>query len=105
MSMQGDCKRKRMVDEYRRKEESDEYKLSRGNVEFSEYLRDNVYHIINIKPEHQLKYACNVLNLGNGTIVSVHNDTARQASLGKAELDEDTHTLNIYRNRETMTIT
>lgn len=36
------------------------------------------FTIIPICHEHQLAYACNVLNLGNGRIISVHAPSARQ---------------------------
>jgi N-dimethylarginine dimethylaminohydrolase len=36
------------------------------------------YNIIPIKNEHQLAYACNVLNLGDSRVVSVHPESARQ---------------------------
>lgn len=44
---------RRLVDEYTR-DSSGTYSLSRENVEFSQYMRENGYHIIPIKPEHQL---------------------------------------------------
>jgi hypothetical protein len=47
-------------------------------VEFSAFLEGEGFTIIPIKHEHQLAYACNVLNLGNGRIISVHADSARQ---------------------------
>lgn len=36
------------------------------------------FTIIPIKAEHQLAYACNVLNLGKGRIISVHAPSARE---------------------------
>lgn len=36
------------------------------------------YSILPISHEHQLAYACNVLNLGNGRVISVHAPSARQ---------------------------
>lgn len=50
----------------------------RSNIEFSEFVRNEGYQIIPIKHEHQLAYACNVLNLGEGRLISVHAPTARQ---------------------------
>lgn len=47
-------KTKRLVDEYTRDAATGTYSLSRENVEFSQYLRENGYHIIPIKAEHQL---------------------------------------------------
>ncbi len=50
----------------------------RQGIEFSQYVREEGYHIIPISHEHQLQYACNVLNLGESRIVSVHAESARQ---------------------------
>jgi N-dimethylarginine dimethylaminohydrolase len=47
-------------------------------VEFSVFIRGEGYDIIPIKHEHQLAYACNVLNLGKGRIISVHAPSARE---------------------------
>lgn len=47
-------KTKRLVDEYTRDPTTKKYSLSRENIEFSQYMTDNGYHIIKIKPEHQL---------------------------------------------------
>ena len=47
---------RRLVDEYTR-DSSGTYSLSRENVEFSQYMRENGYHIIPIKPEHQLVFS------------------------------------------------
>jgi hypothetical protein len=40
--------------------------------------RGEGFDIIPISNEHQLAYACNVLNLGGGRIISVHDPSARQ---------------------------
>jgi arginine deiminase len=68
---------RRLVDEYV-KSGGAGYKLARQGVEFSAYMREAGYHIIPIHPKHQLEYACNILNLGNERIISVHMETARQ---------------------------
>lgn len=68
---------RRLADEYTKGPDG-KYTLSKQGVEFSEYMRDNGYHIIPIKARHQLEYGCNVLNLGNERIISVHTETARQ---------------------------
>jgi N-dimethylarginine dimethylaminohydrolase len=47
-------------------------------VEFSAYIAGEGYAIIPISHDHQLAYACNVLNLGAGRIISVHAASARQ---------------------------
>lgn len=67
----------RMVDEYTRDADG-QYHISRSDVELSDYLRDSGFEIIPIAAEHQLLYGCNVLNLGNERIISVHRETARQ---------------------------
>jgi N-dimethylarginine dimethylaminohydrolase len=36
------------------------------------------FNIVPISNEHQLAYACNVLNLGDSRIISVHAPSARQ---------------------------
>ncbi|KAK9829371.1 hypothetical protein WJX72_005446 [[Myrmecia] bisecta] len=68
---------RRLVDEYVQNEEG-KYVLQREKVEFSRYMRENGYHIIPVKAADQLVYACNVLNLGDSRIISVHPPTARQ---------------------------
>jgi len=67
---------RRLVDEYVRMGPGD-YKVQREGVEFSQYLKENGFNIVPVKPQHQLEYACNVLNLGNQRIISVHPETAR----------------------------
>lgn len=47
-------------------------------MEFSAFIAGEGYAIIPISNEHQLQYACNVLNLGDSRIVSVHAPSARQ---------------------------
>ncbi|GIL80090.1 hypothetical protein Vretimale_12910 [Volvox reticuliferus] len=69
---------RRLVDEYTRDPASGKYKLTRENVEFSAFISGEGYHIIPISNEHQLQYACNVLNLGESRIISVHAQSARQ---------------------------
>lgn len=54
------------------------YKLTRKGVEFSSFLTEEGYSIVPIARADQLKYACNVLNLGDSTILSCHPETARQ---------------------------
>ncbi|KAK9833540.1 hypothetical protein WJX81_003550 [Elliptochloris bilobata] len=69
---------RRLVDEYTRPEPGKPYELSRQGVEFAAYMRNNGYHIIPVAGADQLLYGCNVLNLGNSRIISVHAHTARQ---------------------------
>jgi len=73
---------RRLVDEYVRVEgwegEGPRYALARAGVEFSRFLAEEGYHIVPISRQHQLEYACNVLNLGDSTLLSCHPETARQ---------------------------
>eukprot|EP01024_Parvocaulis_polyphysoides_P038241 TRINITY_DN34286_c0_g1_i2.p1 TRINITY_DN34286_c0_g1~~TRINITY_DN34286_c0_g1_i2.p1 ORF type:complete len:491 (-),score=62.11 TRINITY_DN34286_c0_g1_i2:386-1645(-) len=69
---------RRLVDLYVFDPPTQKYKLEVQNREFSLFLKSEGYSIIPISAEDQLQYACNVLNLGNGNIVSVHAKSARQ---------------------------
>lgn len=75
--MGDDSPTRRLVDEYVRGPDG-KYTLCQSGVEFSAYMRSNGYHIVPINPKHQLEYACNILNLGDGRIISVHPQAARQ---------------------------
>lgn len=68
---------RRLVDEYVR-DKTGKYRLLRADIEFSEYMENEGFHIIPISAEDQLQYACNVLNLGDGRVISVHAKSARQ---------------------------
>ena len=68
---------RRLVDEYVR-EGPGTYIMKRKDVEFSQYLRENGFNIIPVEPQHQLEYACNILNLGDQRIISVHPEAARK---------------------------
>lgn len=72
---------RRVVDEYVRGAEG--YELVKEEVEFSRYVRGLGWNIIEVSGEEQLKYGCNVLNLGNGRIVSSEKETARRISTSK----------------------
>ena len=68
---------RRTVDEYTLG--SDQvYKKSNSDIEFSEYVRSQGYEIVEITGKDQLKYGCNVLNLGKGDIISIEKHSARQ---------------------------
>ena len=54
------------------------YVLKRQGVEFAFYLKEKGFHIIEISREAQLDYACNVLNLGDSTLLTSHAAAARQ---------------------------
>ena len=68
---------RRLVDEYVKGADG-KYALGRQSIEFSAYMESNGFKIIPIAAKDQLEYACNVLNLGNERIISVHQSTARQ---------------------------
>lgn len=72
-----DAPTRRLVDEYEKGPDG-KYLLTRSGMEFSTYMKSNGFHIIPIDPKHQLEYGCNVLNLGDQRIISVHPETARQ---------------------------
>eukprot|EP00878_Enallax_costatus_P010464 GHUV01010925.1.p1 GENE.GHUV01010925.1~~GHUV01010925.1.p1 ORF type:complete len:467 (+),score=159.73 GHUV01010925.1:196-1596(+) len=76
--MGDDSKTKRLVDEYVRDPATGKYSLAREGVEFSAFMRGEGFTIIPIMHDDQLAYACNVLNLGKGRIISVHAQSARQ---------------------------
>ncbi len=56
----------------------------REGVEFSAFMRGEGFSIISIQHDHQLAYACNVLNLGKGRIISVHAPSAREIVKSRA---------------------
>ena len=59
------------------------YKKLRTDIEFSDYVRSEGYHIIEIAGTRQLKYGCNILNLGNANVISIEKYTARQIALSR----------------------
>lgn len=78
-----------------------QYRLARGNIEFSKYVRECGFAIIEISGEEQLKYGCNILNLGGGHIISIEADTARRIASsplfkGKVELLDFSDVTTMY---------
>ena len=69
---------RRLVDEYVRDARTARYQLVREGVEFADFMRGEGYSILPISSKCQLQYACNVLNLGAGRIISVHAASARR---------------------------
>lgn len=67
---------RRLVTEYT-KGENGKYFVSKRQVEFSEYVKQEGYYIIPITDKQQRAYGINFLNLGNGYIISVDQSTAR----------------------------
>eukprot|EP00768_Dysnectes_brevis_P002499 gnl/Dysnectes_brevis/1876_a2156_1864.p1 GENE.gnl/Dysnectes_brevis/1876_a2156_1864~~gnl/Dysnectes_brevis/1876_a2156_1864.p1 ORF type:complete len:566 (+),score=248.86 gnl/Dysnectes_brevis/1876_a2156_1864:109-1806(+) len=70
-----DNMRRRMVDEYARNPEGG-YTLRRANIELGEYLRSNGFDLIPLPGDFQLAYGCNMLNLGNSNVLTVHSASA-----------------------------
>lgn len=54
------------------------YRLRQERVEFSAYLKQRGFSIIPVSGEEQLNYGCNILNLGNGDVISIEKNTARR---------------------------
>lgn len=69
---------RRLVTEYTRNENSHQYEVTRRDVEFAEYLRAEGYHIVPFSDEDQRRYGINFINLGNNTIISVDEPSARK---------------------------
>lgn len=56
------------------------YRLARPDVEFSALLKEWGWNIVPITPQEQLEYGCNVLNLGNGRLISTEAKSARRVA-------------------------
>ncbi|KAH3742461.1 Arginine deiminase [Pelomyxa schiedti] len=82
---------KRLVHEYSRETDDSPYRLVQENVEFSTYLKSKNYTIIPISGQSQLSYGCNMLNLGDGRIISVHSPTARKIAAHPAFQGDISH--------------
>ncbi len=68
----------RLVDEYKLDPITRRYHCLAQDIEFSAYVQSKGYQIIPVSREEQLRYACNVLNLGNGTILSADAEASRK---------------------------
>ena len=68
---------RRLVAEFVRGADGHYRPVDGPEVEFSEFLQLNGFNIIPISPQQQLEYACNILNLGDGNILSAHAESAR----------------------------
>lgn len=55
-----------------------------SNVEFSTFLLSRGFTIIPVTAEEQLEYGCNVLNLGNGRLISTEAESARRIAMHPA---------------------
>lgn len=60
------------------------YVLLRQDVEFSSFMKENGFTIIPVTDQEQLDYGCNVLNLGDGDVISIERKTARRIACSKA---------------------
>jgi arginine deiminase len=60
-----------------------QYELAAGEtgVEFSHYLVSTGFKIISISAQSQMEYGCNVLNLGQGRLISTEKHSARQIAM------------------------
>jgi N-dimethylarginine dimethylaminohydrolase len=65
------------VTEYVRNKYTNEYDISRENIEFSKYVSDEGYKIIKATNERQEKYGINFLNLGDSNLITVDESTSR----------------------------
>ena len=74
----GDAPTRRLVDVYERHAPGEGYEITTAGVEFGAFLRGEGYTIVPISAEEQLAYACNILNLGGGCVLSCHEDSARK---------------------------
>ncbi|KCV72527.1 hypothetical protein H696_00119 [Fonticula alba] len=69
----------RMVDLYVQDPVTKKYSLDPAttNVPFVTFLKGRGFEIIEVTPEQQAAYGCNVLNMGKGNILAVHEKVAR----------------------------
>eukprot|EP01112_Ceratiomyxa_fruticulosa_P010629 TRINITY_DN2819_c0_g5_i1.p1 TRINITY_DN2819_c0_g5~~TRINITY_DN2819_c0_g5_i1.p1 ORF type:complete len:829 (-),score=201.18 TRINITY_DN2819_c0_g5_i1:70-2556(-) len=91
---------RRLVDEYEKGKDG-RYRLARHDVEFSKYVKGEGYSIVHVSEANQIEYGCNGLNLGNGTVLSVHLDTAKQLARsphfdGKISIVPFRNMMNMY---------
>lgn len=76
--MGAESPKRRLVDEYSKDSVTGKYSRTSEDIEFSEYVKSKGFNIIPVSCEDQLKYGCNVLNLGMGRIISVNACSSRQ---------------------------
>ncbi|EAL71243.1 hypothetical protein DDB_G0272182 [Dictyostelium discoideum AX4] len=67
---------RRLVDEYTRDDEGN-YHLTRNDVEYSQYLKEEGFDLIYASNQNQKDYGCNGLNIGNGKFIVVDRATAK----------------------------
>lgn len=67
---------RRIVTEFCR-DEAGRYLVSRPEVEFGAYLRQNGFHLVSMPVRCQLAFGCNTLNLGGGLNLFTNEEAAR----------------------------
>ncbi|GAM26969.1 hypothetical protein SAMD00019534_101440 [Acytostelium subglobosum LB1] len=68
---------RRLVDEYKKNQDTGKYELARHDVEFSQYLIEQGYELLYVTDQNQKDYGCNGLNIGNGKFIVVDQATAK----------------------------
>jgi arginine deiminase len=76
---------RRTVDMYKRTDDNSSSSLgsyafveSESKVEFVDFLTSHDFQVISISANEQLRYGCNVLNLGDGALISSERQSARK---------------------------
>ncbi|KAK5574936.1 hypothetical protein RB653_010190 [Dictyostelium firmibasis] len=67
---------RRLVDEYTR-DDNGVYHMTRNDVEYSKYLKEEGFDLIYASNQNQKDYGCNGLNIGNGKFIVVDRATAK----------------------------
>ncbi|KAG2388312.1 hypothetical protein C9374_000476 [Naegleria lovaniensis] len=68
---------RRVVTEYT-KNGNGKYEVTRFNVEFSKFIREEGYHIIPVTEKQQEQYGINFLNIGGGVCITMDESTSRK---------------------------
>ncbi|EFC47000.1 predicted protein [Naegleria gruberi] len=68
---------RRLVTEYTKNEQG-KYEVTRFNVEFSKYIKEEGYHIISVTEKQQEMYGINFLNIGGGINITMDESTSRK---------------------------
>jgi arginine deiminase len=83
--VQKDPSLRRTVDMYKRSTDNSSRSFgsyvfveAESNVEFVDFLKSNDFQVIPLSADEQLGYGCNVLNLGDGELISSERQSARK---------------------------
>jgi len=83
-----DDKMRRLVDVYARREKTEgtvgPYKKIVSDKDFGEFLRERRFEVIKVTDKEQKLFAVNILNVGNGTIITPYNGSDYSARLSEA---------------------